>query len=300
MLSIKVDIDTVTGLKRVPVLLDLFNAYDISVSFFVPMGPDNTGRHISRIVKKDFLIRCLKVNPLSSYDFENLLYGLVLPPPKIGENHADVLKAIIDQGHELGLHGYNHYEWQVNLKNMQPEAIRKSFDDSSRAYKEIVGADPRSSAAPGWQVSFESLKIQDEYNFLYASDTRGRSPFYPYVNLTMFKTLQIPTTMPTLDELSVQGLHANRIVQYLKGKIEAEKISVMTCHTEHEGHRLYDVFRTLIRELRKDGIRIVKMDELVEELHKNDCIPTSTIVERGVSGLEGYFSFQGKNICRLH
>lgn len=294
MLSIKVDIDTVTGLKRVPVLLDLFNAFDMSVSFFVPMGPDNTGKHISRIVKKDFLIRCVKVNPLISFDFENLLYGLILPSPKIGENHADILKTIIDQGHELGLHGYNHYEWQANLKNMQPEGIRKSFDDSSRAYREIVGRNPESSAAPGWKVSFESLDIQDEYNFLYASDMRGYSPFYPYVNFTVFKTLQIPTTVPTPDELSVQGLDGNQMVRYLKEKIEAQRVSVMTCHTEYVGHRLYNVFKALIRELRKDGIPIVKIEDLVEELRKSEFIPTSTVIEKRVSGLEGYFSFQGK------
>lgn len=299
MLLIKVDVDTVTGLQRVPVLLDLFKEYGVRASFFVPMGPDNTGKHVFRITRGEFLSRYVKINPFRLLGLRNLLYGLLLPSPKIGLNNPHILQSIIKDGQELGLHGYDHYEWQINLGNMKPKDIRKSFNDGLKAYNEVIGGDPRCFAAPGWKVSYESLLVEDEYNFLYASDTRGYSPFYPYANSVIFKTLQIPTTLPTLDELFIRGLDIDQMVHYLKKAILAERLSVMTCHAEYEGSSFYPMLERLLKELKREKVLFISMEELAALVLKSELVPVSPILKRKVPGLEGQFSFQGKILSFL-
>lgn len=294
LLAIKIDIDTTSGLKRVPALIDLFKEYDVCPSFFVPMGPDKTGKHISRLFRKDFLYRIVKINPLKVVAFQNLFYGSFLPSREIATSNSDILKEIISEGYELGLHGYDHYEWQVSLACLKPEDIRSRFNVSLLTFENIVGAKPKSTAAPGWKASFSSLKVQDRYGFLYASDTRGHSPFYPYLNSHVFQTLQIPTTLPTIDELYVRGFTADQIIRYLWKMIVAQKISVMNCHAEHEGGRFLSLFERLIRVIKRKMMLTMKLEELAKACRKNGPIAVSTVVKRRVAGLEGYFSFQGK------
>jgi hypothetical protein len=49
------------------------------------------------------------------------------------------------------------------------------------------------------------LRVQDELGFAFASDCRDGAPFYPAIDGGRAQTLQIPTTLPTSDELLATG-----------------------------------------------------------------------------------------------
>src|SRR5215470_2481844 len=201
-LALKVDVDTRIGLREgVPRLLELFRRYEIRASFFVSFGPDHSGRAIRRLWRPSFLLKMLRTNPLRLYGVKTLLAGTLLPSKPIGEENPEPLCAIIDAGHELGIHGYDHVFWQDRLERLSQAEIEAELGRSADAYERVLGRRPRATAAPGWRCTAASLAAQERFGFDYASDVRGRAPFFPADNGRTFKTLQIPTTLPTLDEL---------------------------------------------------------------------------------------------------
>src|SRR5438093_13580498 len=104
--AVKVDVDTRIGLREgVPRLLELLRRYDVRGRFFVSFGPDHSGRAIRRIWRQSFLLKMLRTNPLRLYGLKTLLSGTLLPSAPIGTENPDLLRAIIADGHELGIHG---------------------------------------------------------------------------------------------------------------------------------------------------------------------------------------------------
>ncbi|HEX9442563.1 MAG TPA: polysaccharide deacetylase family protein, partial [Candidatus Binatia bacterium] len=201
-LAIKVDVDTRIGLREgVPRLLDLFRRHGVRASFFVSFGPDHSGRAIRRLWRPSFLLKMIRTNPLRLYGLKTLLSGTLFPSGPIGEENPDCLRAIEAAGHELGIHGYDHVRWQDRLEKMTELEIAAELGRSAAAYERVLGARPRATAAPGWRLTAASLAVEDRLGFDYASDARGVRPFFPVAGGRAFETLQIPTTLPTLDEL---------------------------------------------------------------------------------------------------
>ena len=202
-IALKIDVDTYDGMREgVPNFLRLFRGLGIRASFYVPFGPDASGRAVFRIFrKKGFLKKMLRTNALKLYGIKTLLRGTLLPAPLIGGSFPGLARAIEAEGHELGIHGYHHVEWQDHLPRMDEPAVRRHVSDGVSAFEKALGRKPESFAAPAWLCTPASLSVIDESGFLYASDTRGRHPFFPVIAGRRFKTLQVPSTLPTLDEL---------------------------------------------------------------------------------------------------
>jgi peptidoglycan/xylan/chitin deacetylase (PgdA/CDA1 family) len=126
---------------------------------------------------------------------------------------------------------------------MSGEEIRRELSRAVDLFSQVAGVLPRSSAAPGWQVSFDSLTAQDGLGFDYCSDIRGIKPFYPRMNGVTFRTLQIPSTLPTLDELwGTDGLKNAETVNDKYLDLLEPGLNVHTVHAEMEGGGKSDVF----------------------------------------------------------
>ncbi len=265
-LALKVDVDTYEGMRLgVPKLLALFQKLDIKAAFYIPFGPDESGKAIFRIFKKPgFLTKMFRTNPVKLYGIKTMLRGTLLPAPCIGSSFPEIAKEVIRQGHELGIHGYNHVEWQDHLLEMTPEAVRGHVEEGVRAYTKAIGEPPRCFAAPAWLSSPTSFKILDEFNFDYASDTRGNYPFYPRMGYQTFKTLQMPSTLPTLDELlGAAGANDANVHTALNLCLEQSNLSlhVHSIHTEVEGGALFSVFNDWVLGLKNAGVSFVRLGD---------------------------------------
>src|SRR5262249_17869480 len=139
-------------------------------------------------------------NAVGTYGWRTLLYGTLLPGPRIAGSFPDTLRALVAAGHEVGVHGYDHVYWQDRLPTLSAAAIRAEVERACAAYTEILGTPPRDFGAPGWQCTPASLASEDAMQLAYHSDTRGVSPFIPEMDGQRFRTVEIPTTLPTLDE----------------------------------------------------------------------------------------------------
>ena len=299
-LALKVDVDTYEGMQKgVPNFLKLFKEQNIQVSFFIPFGPDESGKAIFRIFKKKgFLKKMIRTNPVKLYGPKTMLRGTLLPAPMIGSSFPSIAQDVLQHGHELGIHGYNHVLWQDHLLEMNEEQVKEQFELGISAYERAIGIQPKSFAAPAWLCSMFSLKMLDQFQFDYASDSRGYQPFYPTMNGTHFKTIQVPSTLPTTDELlGVAGLNNHNVHNYLSQQIELTKnqLHVHTIHTEVEGLAMFNDFADWIRNLKKNDCEFVRLDQQVQSLLKEQSkISVNEIILDELPGRAGKVACQKK------
>ena len=291
-LSLKVDVDTLRGYREgVPRMLDLFERLGIRASIFFSFGPDNSGKAIRRIFRKGFLTKMLRTKAPSTYGFKTLLYGTLLPAPQIVKQAPEILKRAHQKGHECGTHAWDHVRWQDELQRMDCPAIRDEFAKARKLFKEIIGADATSCAAPGWQVTAKSLEVQDELNLCYASDTRGTEPFYPRYGNKTFKTLQIPTTLPTLDELlGAPGMDDTTILHLWMDGMQ-HRFNVLTIHAEMEGLSKLDFLEIFLLKCLQKGVRFIALAEVAKQCAEKET-PMCDILMDTLDGRAGTLAIQ--------
>ena len=268
-LAFKVDVDTFDGTRvGVKNLSNLFCKYEIPATFFFSLGKDQMGRSIFRIFKRDFLKKCLKSKVISNYRLRTLLSGTIIPAPVIADKCNSVMRYVADRGFECGVHCLNHYKWQNFLNNMSAEEVHREFFLACKKFKEVFCTNPVSSASAGWQVSAEYFKVLDERNFLYGSDVRGFYPFYPRIDGEVFNTVQIPTTLYTLDEILVSH-KLDDIIPMQMNSINSKEISIMTIHAELEGMAYLEWFELFLKKLIKENVEFFFLKDYVQSLKKN-------------------------------
>ena len=290
MLAIKIDIDTLRGYREgLPRLLDILKARGIRASIFFSMGPDNSGKALRRIFRKGFLSKMLRTRAPSTYGIKTLFYGTLLPAPMIVESAPDLLRRAVDEGHECGIHAWDHVYWQDNLPRLSQGKIREQLERAVELFKEITRMCPLCCAAPGWQVTPDSLAVQDEFGFAYCSDTRGNGnsrPFMPKMGGRVFWTPQVPSTLPTLDE--VMGLvPMEGINDHYMGLMTSD-LNVHTIHTEMEGGVMSPIFEELLDRCLERSMGFVTLREALDL-----CPPSLSEIEmRLISGRAGTVAVQ--------
>ena len=270
MIGLKVDVDTYRGMHEgVPRLVRIFSDHGIRASFFISMGPDNSGKAIFRFfTRRGFLKKMLRSNAVGMYGIRTALSGTLLPARQIARSFPDHFRMLTEHGHEVGIHGYDHVRWHDRLPRMSYEETREEIRKACDAYHKITGRKPESSAAPGWTCSAHQLAIQDSLPMRYHSDSRGECPFFPVMNGKIHRHLQIPTTLPTLDELLGSGECRTRddFTRYYVERITVGPSHVLTIHAEAEGMAWAEWFDKLLGELAGKGVTFMRLRETADAL----------------------------------
>jgi peptidoglycan/xylan/chitin deacetylase (PgdA/CDA1 family) len=270
MISLKIDVDTYQGMEKgVPVILEILKKYDIKATFFLSFGPDNSGKAVWNIFrKKGFLSKMLRTGAPRMYGMKTMLYGTLLPAPIIAAAMPQIVDSIRKDGHEIGVHAWNHRLWQDNLGKLSVGRIKEEFEKSFDAFINILGTEPKSTAAPAWFCNLTSLKIQDSLNLEYSSDTRGRLPFYPRINDEEFKKLQIPTNQPCIEELiGLDLIDANNLVEYQISYLREDAPNIITVHTEVEGKIYKNEFDQFLKKTIFNGYEYCPLNVIAKSSH---------------------------------
>ncbi len=289
-LALKIDVDTEAGTRLgVPNLLSLLEELQIPATFYLSLGPDNTGRAIKRIFRKGFLKKVLRTQVVSNYGIRTLLNGTLLPGPHIGKKHEELLKSIKARGFEVGIHAYDHQKWQDNLSAMTKEEFFFEFKKAREEFKRIFGSAATIAAAPGWQINEHTLESYDDANLNYASDCRGNFPFHPQYKNKQFKTLQIPTTLPTLDELLGRDKFSLATLKdYYISLLKTDEPNVLTIHPELEGMKYLAWFRTLLVAAKIKNIQFKSLGEIAHaRKYQNSCM-----IQGAIAGRSGMVAMQ--------
>jgi peptidoglycan/xylan/chitin deacetylase (PgdA/CDA1 family) len=298
-LAIKVDVDTDRGTREGgPALAAALRAAGCPATFLFSLGPDNTGKAIRRVLRPGFLKKIGRTNVAGNYGLRTLLSGTLLPAWRIGERNAEAMRAVRNQGFAVGIHCWDHFAWQDYLERWDLAKTRGEFARAVAEFERIFGAKPRFAGAPGWQANANSFRVYDEAALLYGSDTRGPHPFFPRVGGETFQTLQIPTTLPTLDELlGREEFPLGKIVAHYRELLtEApdDYVHVLTIHAELEGQRFLELFKALLTTARAAGVEFVKLEEVAESLLRDRAaIAVCEVEAREIDGRTGTLAVQG-------
>jgi peptidoglycan/xylan/chitin deacetylase (PgdA/CDA1 family) len=295
-LGLKIDVDTLAGLREgAPALAGVLNQRGIRASFFVALGPDNSGRAVLRVFRQQgFLAKMLRTRAPAVYGWKTMLYGTLLPAPVIGKFAADILPDIVKAGHELGLHGYDHVRWHDRLLQMTPAAVNNEVNQAQEVFRRLVGHPARAFAAPGWQASAVSRAVLAEAGFVYASDTRGRAPYWPRFGTQVTRLLEIPTTLPTLDELwGMNGMTAADFFQLILARLSTAEPQVFTLHAELEGGPCLAEFARFLDDALAWGVEFFTLEEWAAEIlqHPQEA-PIAEVYQGRLPGRAGTVSRQ--------
>ena len=294
-LALKVDVDTDRGTREgVPNLVTDLRAAGVPACFLFSLGPDQTGRAITRVLRPGFLRKVSRTSVLEVYGWRTLLNGTLLPAPHIGCRNADVLRGVREAGFEVGIHCYNHYHWQDHLARLSREEVAAEFAAARAEFRRVFGRDALAAGAAGWQSNGLSREIYDEAKLRYASDTRGTTPYFPRVGGRVYRTLEIPTTLPTLDELMGRPEFPDKaIVAHLTSLLRADGVNVFTLHAEIEGMGRRGLFRALLEAWGKRGVEFVRLDGLADALlARREAIPVYDQVMAPIDGRSGLVATQ--------
>jgi hypothetical protein len=137
-------------------------------------------------------------------------------------------------------------------------------------------------------------------NFLYGSDTRGATPYFPAFGDTVTKLLEIPTTLPTLDELlGFHGCRPQDFTNLVLSRLESGLPQVLTIHAEMEGGPFLGEFARLLSRCRERRVEFFRLEDWARELLRNpDLLPVAQVISQRLPGRAGYVSCQGLQEAR--
>lgn len=187
-----------------------------SPPFFSRSAPDHTGRAIKRVFRPGFVGKVRRTSVVKHYGVRTLLYGTVLPGPDIGRRGAEIMQSVRDAGHETGIHCWDHIRWQDGVAQADAEWTLAEMERACARYTDIFREPPRTHGAAGWQMNVHALRLTQRLGFDYCSDGRGTHPHLPMYNAEPIRCPQIPTTLPTLDELvGLDGVTEGNVAAHL-------------------------------------------------------------------------------------
>ena len=300
-IALKIDVDTLRGTREgVPNLVTLLRKHGVGATFLFTLGPDHTGRAIKRVFRTGFYGKVRRTSVVRHYGVRTLLYGTVLPGPDIGRRAADVMKAVADAGFETGVHTWDHVRWQDGVANADALWTKREMERACERYTEVFGTAPLTHGAAGWQMNVHALRLTQRMGFEYCSDGRGTYPHLPVWNAELIRCPQLPTTLPTMDELiGVDGITEENVAAHLLELTREARAAghVFTLHAELEGLRLAHAFEQLLAGWRAQGWSIGSTRALYETLQPM-ALPRCEVAPGTVDGRSGMLLVQGEEFLR--
>lgn len=295
-LALKIDVDTLRGTREgVPRLIDILKRHGAGATFFFSLGPDHTGRALRRLFRRGFLSKARRISALKHYGLKTLLHGTLLPGPDIGKLGAEQMRQVRDAGFEVGIHTYDHTKWQDHANGAGYDWTLAEMERACQRFREIFGTDPRIHAAAGWRMNHHALRLTQRLGFNYCSDTRGTHPFVPLRHAEVIACPQMPTTLPTCDELiGLNGVTEDTLVNHVLDLTREPTASghLYTLHAELEGMRLAPRFEGLLEGWRDQGYRLSSLSEYFEWLPEKN-LPRHEVTLGPVPGRGGLLALQG-------
>src|SRR5580658_1290320 len=295
-IALKVDVDTLRGTREgVPRLVTALGRFQAGGSFYFSLGPDHTGRALKRVFRRGFLGKVRRTSVLEHYGIRTLLYGTLLPGPRIDTKAGAAMRAVRDAGFEVGVHCHDHVRWQDGVARADAAWTRREFVLALEAFQGVFGTASRAHAAAGWQINAQVLELEQEFGLDYASDSRGSGPFWPTMAGVAGRCMQLPTTLPTFDELiGVDGMDAQAAAEQIlqRSRTGASDTHVFTLHAELEGQKLFPQFEYLLGRWRAAGVELGSLHDYHQRL-AGAAIARHEMMWGEVPGRSGTLAVQG-------
>ena len=175
--------------------------------------------------------------------------------------------------------------------------LEKSARSSARPgaeFRRIFGPKPAPPAPPAGRATRRSREVYDEAGLLYSSDTRGSPRSFPRIGGRVFRTLEIPSTLPTLDELMGRPEYPGASsCRTCVAPSTPTGSNVFTLHAEIEGMGRRASSASCLAACRSAGSNSSGMDESARELLADrKRVPVCDQVMAPIEGRSGLVASQ--------
>ena len=300
-IALKIDVDTWRGTQQgVPRLVEILRRHSADASFLFSLGPDHTGRAIGRSFRPGVMRKVHGTSAVSRYGIKTLMYGTLLPGPDIGRRGADIMHATRDAGFEAAIHCWDRVKWQNEVERAKPAWTEIEMRRAHERYFEIFGSEAPGHGAAGWQMNPHALRLTQRLGYRWASDCRGTHPFVPVWNGEIVACPQLPTTLPTLDELigmddiTADNVHLHLLQLTAQTAANAtDRDHVFTLHAELEGLKFGDTLELLLTGWREQGYELVSLGRMRDALDPA-LLPRHEMIRGDIPGRTGRLLLQGE------
>lgn len=261
---IRIDIDTVRDTQVLPVVLGILDMFDVSATFFVTTGIDATFKNYRNYRNP---LKMLQKRAVQQHGIRQMFRGMLY---KQQVQRSQNLQLIIEMDHELGLHGYSHYEWMNTLEQKNTEEITEWISKGCELFEDACGFRPLSFASPGFTTSDWFLEALDGFKFNYSSDFRGNEVFYPEIGSHKLSTLQLPVCEKSFGELEYEGYSQDEIYNIVKKDLEkAQDFFIFYMHSSYEPILNQNLLMHVLEYITsRDKFEIVTMDQLAKYMKR--------------------------------
>lgn len=309
LLTLKIDVDTYRGTREgVPNLVRMLQEHQADATFLFSLGPDHTGWALRRAFRPGFFQKVSRTSVVEHYGLKTLMYGVLLPAPDIGRDCGAQMRNVRDAGFECGIHTWDHVVWQDNVRQRGAAWTDDLMQRAHDRFTVIFDAAPRTHGAAGWQMNQAAFRRLEAFGFAYASD--GRAALNQDGTLTnqqagpyriagedgILSCIQLPTTLPTLDELLGRIVNGNvigmsNIADTILALTAAPRDHVFTLHAELEGQKLAPIFKLLLQGWKAQGYTLSSMAQHHAQV-KDQVLPVAPLQWGSLPGRSGELVMQ--------
>jgi peptidoglycan/xylan/chitin deacetylase (PgdA/CDA1 family) len=256
-LGLKVDVATSRGARiGVPRLMELFSRHNAGASFFFALGP------------------------------ERLLHRSWLPGAELGRRRAALLRNVRDAGFEVGIQAFDPVRWMSRSVEAGQAWTREQMEHACASFMRVFGVPPHAHAASGWRMNRHAWRLTQRLGFRYSSDTRGSCPYIPVCNAEVVACPQLPTTLPTLEELIARD--RIRDEEAVGAMLRATANPPLTGHVfsmraEREGLRYAPLLDELLAAWRAQGYTFTPLQDFLLDINLAR-LPRHAVAEGTVPG----------------
>lgn len=285
LLTLKIDVDTLRGTREGALnLVRTLSKHQANATFLYSLGPDHTGWALKRAFRPGFLKKVSRTSVVEHYGIKTLMYGVLLPAPDIGKQCGTDMRTAKSAGFECGIHTWDHVVWQDNVRTHGATWTQQQMRHSFERFGDIFGEAPCTHGAAGWQMNEYAFAQLDAFGMGYASDGRcqltedgflvdtSAGPHRLSLAGKASRCIQLPTTLPTLDELlgrTINGtiIDESNIADALLRLTEQPRDHVFTLHAELEGQKLAPTFEKLLAGWRAQGYEFSSMGDYHQKVN---------------------------------
>lgn len=246
---LRIDVDSIQGLAHgVPFYLKLLGELNWKASFFVPMGPNRlVTAAFRRMLDYRFYKQIWYMKPWATYGRTG---SSSHSGSCIGLGNPNMVKRIVEEGHEVGLHGFDHAYVSNRAYAMTAAEYRDQLNRALEACHRVLGRPPVGTASPAWRCCRTMLQVQDSFDFQYAADIFGAIPCLVKTDGYTSPKPQIAASLDTVFPLVMdhRGDHT-AVLNEIKYQIISKTYNNLLLHTEydyvHFGPDMEKLFRWL-------------------------------------------------------
>ena len=247
--TLRVDLESDKGIREgVPRLLDLLKKYDIKASFYLTMGGES---NLFELLKYRNPLKSSGERRIKLWSFWEKLRMAFFPRDFVRGN-LEVLKRILAEGHELGIHGWKHRAWTRGLDKIN---ARDHIIKSKRKYFRLFGVAPTSFSAPGFNTGQMIRSILSEEGIQVISDLEGGKVSISKGIKNVPMTILGENRGPIIESLVADKKTDPEILKRVRKKIEELELSSFYIHGLFEARFKLDLLEKILRFVVKNRIK---------------------------------------------